>query len=201
MQGNRARLVLSSISIWFFFAPGLALAGAGQALEGQLLDGAYTSPSGKLQCDLGEYAASPGFFLNEAYDPNESETLSFGLDAGTHIEVWTIRRQREGRVEFAPLINEGFPVNSKSFIPYFYSELPYEIESLENLEPSKGRSEIIRVQMGDQVQLHGYWLDLSGKWLNSIQFLPTLASSEEYKLEKRAVKDALEKLKGRCTFR
>lgn len=104
-------------------------------------------------------------------------------------------------MEFAPLAKEGFPVNSNSFIPYFYSELPYEIESLENLEPPSGRSEIIRVEMGDQAQLHGYWLDLSGKWLNSIQFLPTLASSEEYKLEKKAVKEALEELKGRCTFR
>ncbi|MGM0571225.1 hypothetical protein [Marinobacter sp.] len=201
MQRNSAHTLLLFFFIAFLIFQGPALTKAGPPVIVPLVESTYTSPSGKLRCDLDDFVSSPGFFVNEAYDSGESETLSFGWDAGSYFELWTIRRQRAGRVEFTPIGKGGFAVDNASFIPYFYSELPYEIESVATLEPLGGRSEVLRVQMAKQVQLHAYWLAQDGLWLNSIQFLPTLVDSAEDMLDVTAVKDALQKLTERCTFK
>lgn len=177
------------------------LAIASQSLEGDLQGSRYTSPSGHIQCDISKYDTSSGFFIDEAFDPGESETLTFGVDAGTHFEIWTIRRQLEGRVEYTPVSKDGFPVTGETFIPYFYSELPYEIGSVERFAMHQGHSEVLRVQMDEQTQLHAYWLEQSQGWLNSIQFVPTLADSQEAALQLEAVKNALRTVLERCTFK
>lgn len=174
---------------------------ASQSLQGDVQESRYTSPSGHIQCDISKYDTSPGFFIDEAFDPGESETLSFGMDAGTHFEIWTIRRQREGRVEYTPMSKDGFPVTGETFIPYFYSELPYEIGSVEQFVMHQGHGEVLRVQMDEQTQLHAYWLDQGQGWLNSIQFVPTLADSQEDALELEAVKSALGNVLEHCTFK
>lgn len=163
--------------------------------------GIYTSPTGYIRCDIGDYEPLPGFFVNEAYDPGESETLSFGVDSATHFDVWTIRVQKEGRIEYTPNAKEGFPVTEETFVPYYYSELPYELESVKPLSVAAGKAEVLRVQMIEKSQLHAYWLDENQGWLISVQFVPTLAETKEHELPLETVRRALRTVLDQCTFK
>ncbi|WP_404364460.1 hypothetical protein [Marinobacter sp.] len=170
-------------------------------LQGRLEHGSYVSPSRQIQCDLRDYLVLQSFFINDSYDPGESETVSFGLDAGTHFELWTVRRQRNNRLEYTPMSEDGFPVNGDTFIPYFYSELPYEISSIYKEESSEGRSEMLRVSLDEQSQLHAYWLKREHNSLTSIQFIPTLTLLQEDVLGLEEVEKALREMQKRCQFR
>lgn len=201
MRRNKAHssvFAYLTIVLFAFMAPSAVLA---TDLRGKLHEGFYTSPSAKLNCDLGQYTSSPSFFINDAYDPDESETLSFGLDAGTHFEIWTVRRQREGRVEYPPMVKDGFLVDSDTFIPYFYSELPYDITSEERFEEKSGTGGVLRVRMNGQSQLHGYWLGRKNGWLTSVQFVPSLVEAQEHSLQLNAVKQTLRAVLERCNFK
>lgn len=202
MRWNEAHSSINAcltIVLSAFMAPGSAV--LADEVTGEFRKGIYTSPSNRMVCDLSQYARSPSFFINEAYDPGESETLSFGVDAGTHVEIWTVRRQLEGRVEYPPMVTDGFPVNGDTFIPYFYSELPYDIASEGRFENKSGAGGVLRVRLDEQSQRHGYWLERKNGWLNSVQFLPSLVETEEYSLQANAVKEALRAAIGRCHFK
>ena len=97
-------------------------------------------------------------------------------------------------------MKSGFPATRETFIPYYYSELPYSITSVNEWQEARGKSEVLRVQMDDEAQLHAYWLDQSDGWLNSIQFLPTLVGRDKPELEVRQAKASLTSVRERCTF-
>ena len=201
MRRNRARSTVFAyltIVLVAFMAPSAVLA---TDLRGKFHEDVYMSPSAKLECDLSQYTSSPGFFINDAYDPGDSETLSFGLDAGTHFEIWTVRRQREGRVEYPPMVKDGFLIDSDTFIPYFYSELPYDITSVGRFEEKNGAGGVLRVRMDGQSQLHGYWLERKNGWLTSVQFVPSLVEAQEHSLQPNAVKETLRAVLERCNFK
>ena len=178
-----------------------ALASGLPSLQGQFKDGIYTSPSGSYRCDISEFATSPGFFLNESHDPGVSETMSFAVERGSHLEIWIVRTQQEGRLDYLPGSEEGFPVTRETFIPYYYSELPYSITSVKQWKEPHSQSEVLRVQMDDEAQLHAYWLEQSNGWLNSIQLMPTLVGTEAPKLEVLQIKESLFSVRERCTFK
>lgn len=102
------------------------------------------SASQKIRCDLSDFLLT-AVFLNESYDPGESETINFGRDKDTYFEIWTIRRQRINRLEYLPGSKVGFPINENTFIPYYYSELPYELRSVASANWQEGRTEILQV--------------------------------------------------------
>lgn len=198
MQWNSARCPLFIIAVFLILNP--ALVSGQPSLQGHFEDGIYTSPSGKFRCDLSAFNSSQDFFLNEAYDPDVSETMSFSAGSGNRLKIWLIRTQLEGRLDYLPNSNEGFPITRESFIPYYYSELPYGIESVKRWKEPNGQSEILRVSMDDDMQLHAYWVSEKDGWLNSIQFMPVLVGKEGQKLKIAQAKESLLSVHERCTF-
>lgn len=167
--------------------------------QGTLEQGIYVSATQKIRCDLIDYVTSSGFFIDESYDFGESETLVFGKDPGSHVDIWVVRRQKIDRLEFMPGEKEGFPVNEKTFIPYFYSEYPYAIKSISKETGISGSEETLYVEFEGLSQVHAYWLASEQGWLSSIQFIPSLVE-EDKMLSRHEAERLLDEMKERCQF-
>ncbi|WP_166263556.1 hypothetical protein [Marinobacter caseinilyticus] len=96
---------------------------------------------------------------------------------------------------------EGFPITLETYIPYFYSELPYEIRERFSANVGAEKAGFLEVRFNQQIQHHGYWVEESQGWLNSIQFLPTLPSSERGRIDLEDGKRELREMQKRCIFK
>lgn len=118
--------------------------------EGSLSESNYTSPSGRLNCAMeGVPIGSPGFFIDDSSTP-EFEGVTFGYDEGDSFMVWVVRLQKDGRKDESPATSDEFPVTAETYIPYFYSELPYEISELSQGDMGEigGRSGLLMLLAG-----------------------------------------------------
>jgi len=171
-------------------------------LEGSLSETTYTSPSGRLNCAMtGVPIGAPDFFIDDSSTP-EFEGVSFGFGDGESYAVWIVRLQKDGRKDMSPATSDEFPVNSETYIPYFYSELPYEISELshQTLDETGGSTGLLKVKFGDSRQVHGYWVRPIEGWIQSVQFLPGLSSTPEGILDEGKVRSNLKEMVERCSF-
>lgn len=173
------------------------------SLEGSLSKGFYTSPSERFTCQIDDLLKKPALFIDDASVVSEADSLTFGFDDGNQFLIWSIRSQKIGRLEKGPIDTEGFPITQESYIPHFYSELPYAISGLGPVvtDGSDGsRTGYLLVELEQKGQRHAYWTQTKNGWLNSIQFLPPLSVHAGNKLTLRKVKQELNAVLNRCIF-
>lgn len=192
----------SSLLATFFFSLLGVSVFAHPHLEGSLSETNYTSPSGRLSCTVDRFPiGSPNFSIDDSSTP-EFEGVTFGYDNGNSYMTWIVRVQKDGRKDVNPATSDEFPVSSETYIPYFYSELPYEISELSRqlLGGAVGSTGLLKVQFENVQQIHGYWIRPFDGWLQSVQFLPALSSTPTGVLGEEEVWQGLNKMVEWCGF-
>ena len=161
----------------FFSLTGISVL-AQPRLEGSLSETNYTSPSGRLSCAMNRVPiGSPYFSIDDSSTP-EFEGVTFGYDDGNSY------------------------MSAETYIPYFYSELPYEISELSRdvLEEPKSSTGLLKIQFEGSRQIHGYWIRPLDGWFQSVQLLPALSSTPTGVLTEEEVRLALKQMVERCGF-
>lgn len=175
-----------------------------QHLNGVFSQNLYSSPSYAITCSFEKgIADSSSFFITDDFTDN-FESVTFGYEVSDQLMILNLRRQKLGMNIKTEASSKGFSLTQNNYISAFYSESPYDYKIVNKTEKYKSEIEgeigLIRVNVEEEKQSHGYWVGAKSGWLFSIQTLPPVSSENDSGFSRKTIKEKTLKVLDSCDF-